>query len=399
MKAALLILLTIGSVAFIIIDLNPNDMKNINSFLKSQVDNHQTPSIQYAFFDTDSIVYELRYGLKNIKSKVPVDSSTTYHLYSITKTFTALAVLQLVQSGRIELGNPVSRYLPEFPYGQKITVEQLLSHTSGIPNPLPLKWIHLPEEHSNFNRDRFFADVFKANPKLDFEPGAKFKYSNLGYVILGQIVEKISGQSFETYVNEKIIEPSDIASSDLSFDLVPSKHSVGYQKWWSFTNAIFGLLFDKEKFMGKREDRWKPFKPFYNNGTPYGGLFGSSTGLIKYAQTLMQPASKLLNDSYKKMLFTGKIIKEKPTGMALSWFTGTLKGHRYVAHAGGGGGYYVELRIYPDLGVGSVIMYNRSGMTDERVLSQADAFFITENVSIQNQQFFSEEQNTLNNKF
>jgi D-alanyl-D-alanine carboxypeptidase len=385
MKTVLIFLLTIGSILFIIVDFNARDMKNINSFLKSQVDNHQTPSIQYAFFDTDSIIYELRYGLTNIKTKAPVDSSTTYYLYSITKTFTALAVLQLVQEGKIELGNPVSRYLPGFPYGQKITVEQLLSHTSGIPNPLPLKWIHLPEEHSNFNRDKFFADVFKANPKLDFEPGSKFKYSNLEYVILGKLVEKISRQSFETCVNENIIAPSDIASTDLSFDLPQSTHAVGYHKWWSFTNAIFGFLFDREKFMGKKEGRWKPFKPFYNNGTPYGGLFGSATGLMKYAQALMQPASKLLNDNYKKLLFTEKIVSNKPTGMALSWFTGTLKGHRYVAHAGGGGGYYAELRIYPDLGVGSVILYNRSGMTDERILNHTDGFFITENVSIQNQ--------------
>ena len=144
--------------------------------------------------------------------------------------------------------------------------------------------------------------------------------------------------------------------------------------------AIFGFLFDKEKFMGKREGQWKPFNLFYNNGTAYGGMFGSAQGLIKYEQTLLQANSVLLDDKYKQILFTESFKQNKPTGMSLSWFTGSLKGNRYYAHAGGGGGYYIELRVYPELGVGSTIMYNRSGMTDVRILDQADGFFIAEKI-------------------
>jgi D-alanyl-D-alanine carboxypeptidase len=373
-----LIFLAIGIMGFSVIDFKSYTMKNINTFLKDQVDNHQTPSIQYAFFDTDTIIHELRYGMKNVKAKEQVDASTMYHLYSVTKTFTALAVLQLAQTGKVELSKPVSFYLPEFPYLKEITIQQLLSHTSGIPNPLPLKWIHLANEHDGFNRDSFFDDVFKANPKLAFDSGTDFKYSNLGYVFLGQLVERVSGQSFETYVTENIIARSGISPSDLNFRIQQSSHAVGYHKWWSLSNAIFGFLIDKEKFMGEKEGRWKPFKLFYNNGTPYGGMFGSAPGLIKYAQTLLQQNSILLNDHYKEILFTESMAKEKPTGMSLSWFTGSLKGNRFFAHAGGGGGYYVELRVYPELGVGSVIMYNRSGMKDERILDKTDSFFITE---------------------
>jgi len=342
------------------------------------VDNQLTPSIQYAFFDTGSVIYELRYGFRNLKTEEQVDVSTNYHLYSVTKTFTALSVLQLAQEGKVGLGKPVSCYLPEFPYSGLITVEQLLNHTSGIPNPLPLKWIHLAEENSGFNRDKFFLEVFKTHPGLDFEPGTKFKYSNLGYVFLGQLVEKASGQTFENYVRANIFERSGVNPSDLSFKLEPSIHAVGYHKWWSFSNAIFGLLIDKDKYMNKREGKWKPFKYFYNNGISYGGMFGSAHGLIRYAQTLMQTNSVLINNHYKKILFTETVTQNKPTGMSLSWYVGSLKGNKYFAHAGGGGGYYVELRLYPDLGAGSVIMYNRSGMTDKRILNKADSFFITE---------------------
>ncbi len=377
----ILILITIFALGFFTVYLLGNksyNMNNINRFLKDQVDHHQTPSIQYAFFDTGKVIYELHYGFKNLKSKEPVEASTHFHLFSITKTFTALAILQLAEAGKIVLNKPASAYLPGFPYPNTITVEQLLSHTAGIPNPLPLKWIHLAEEHPGFKRDSFFAEVFKAHPKLDFEPGTKFKYSNLGYVLLGQLVEAVSGQPFEDYVKKHIVDQGGIDPSGLSFHLNPSSHAVGYHKWWSLTNALFGFLIDKAKFMGGKEGKWKPFNLFYNNGTAYGGLFGSASGLIQYAQTLLKPNSVLLNDQYKEILFTERDVRNKPTGMSLSWFTGNLKGNKYFAHAGGGGGYYCELRVYPELGVGSVLLYNRSGMRDERILDRADAFFITE---------------------
>lgn len=230
-------------------------MKNINDFLIQQVEKHQTPSIQYAFFDTDSIIFEKRYGWLNIKKAAQVDASTTYHLYSITKTFTALSVLQLAQAGKIDVNKSIAFYLPAFPYSKEITIKQLLSHTSGIPNPIPLKWIHIAEEHHECNRNNFFADICMANPKLVFEPGTDFKYSNLGYVFLGQLVEQVSGQSFETYVTENIMEPCSISASELNFEIRPATHAIGYHKWLSFSNAIFGFLIDKKKFMGKREGK------------------------------------------------------------------------------------------------------------------------------------------------
>lgn len=380
MKSLFFFAFTIMVISILtLINIKSYNMKNINSFLKDQVDNHQTPSVNYAFFDTNSIIYEMKYGLKNIKYNEPVNETTMYHLFSVTKTFTALAVLQLAQLGKIELSKPVSLYLPEFPYSREITVKQLLSHTAGIPNPLPLKWIHLDIEHNTFSRDQFFAKIFSTNPKLCFDPDTGLKYSNLGYVLLGQLIERVSGTTFENYVTENIIKPSGIASTELSFQIEPTSHAIGYHKWWSLTNAIFGLLINKEKFMGKKEGKWKPFKYFYNNGIAYGGMFGSASGLIKYAQALLPNNSILINDYYKNLLFTETTVNDRKTGMSLSWFTGTLKGNKYFCHAGGGGGYYVELRVYPQLGVGSIIMFNRSGMKDERLLDKTDAFFITGN--------------------
>lgn len=150
-------------------------MKSIQDFLKHQVENNETPGIYYALFDTSAIICKEKYGFANVKSKTPVNDLTTYNLFSVTKTFTALAVLQLAQTGIIQLDAPVSDYLPEMPYQAKITVRQLLNHSAGIPNPLPLRWIHLSSEHDKFKRDNFFNEVFKSHQKLDTKPGTKFK--------------------------------------------------------------------------------------------------------------------------------------------------------------------------------------------------------------------------------
>jgi CubicO group peptidase (beta-lactamase class C family) len=228
-------------------------MENISVFLKQQVDQQQTPSVQYAFFDSDSIIYEFCNGLANVKTGKPVDASTTYHLYSITKTFTALAVLQLVEKGKINLEDRIINYLPDFPYSNKITIEQHLSHTAGIPNPFPLRWIHLTEEHRGFDRNAFFKEIFRKNLKLLSEPGTKFKYSNLGYVLLGLLIEKITGELFEDYIQENIIGPIGVTRDNLGFEIDPSVHAIGYHKWWSISNLILGALIDKQKFMGEKE--------------------------------------------------------------------------------------------------------------------------------------------------
>lgn len=352
-------------------------MKSINDFLKQEVDKNKTPSIQYVFFDADSTIYEFRDGYSNIKAATKINAATTYHLFSITKTFTALAVLQLAQSGKIRLDEPMINYLPGFPYANEITVGQVLSHSSGIPNPLPLRWTHLPAEHVGFDRNRFFHQVFRKNNKLKFVPGTNFSYTNLGYVLLGQLIETLSGKKYETYITENIFDKAVADDTELSFTIDPSVHAKGYQKYWSPTNALLGFLIDKKKYMGPAEGRWKPFNPFYINGTSYGGMIGSANGLVKYARALLSNDQGLLDEGYKEILFSESIIHNKPTGMSLSWFTGDLKGNKYYTHAGGGGGYYVELRIYPALGVGSTILYNRTGMSDERMLDKTDSFFLT----------------------
>jgi D-alanyl-D-alanine carboxypeptidase len=367
---------TIGILLFITYQHHYKTMTTLNTFLHQQAEQGKTPSIQYAIFDADKVIYQTHAGASDIRSGALADSNTTYHLYSITKTATAVLVMQLAAEGKLDLQKPIADYLPGFRYDKRITVLQLLNHTSGIPNPMPLQWIHTAAEHDAFDRDSYFDNIILDHNKLEFEPGTKFNYSNLEYIILGQLIEKITGQSFEEAVQERIITKCGIESTSLHFAIDSNTHATGYHPYWSVSYAILNLMIDKNKFMDPRVGKWKPFKPFYNNGTAYGGLIGSATGLRQYAQALLKENSPLLNDLDKQKMFAENMINGKGTGMSLSWFTSQLNGHRYVTHAGGGGGYYTELRLYPDLGIGSLIMYNRSGMRDVRALDQADSYFL-----------------------
>lgn len=362
--------------------MNNLDKRNqAESFLKGQIEKDKTPCVHYAIFTRDSIIYKFQSGLANIEKQIQVSESTTFNAYSVTKTFTALAVLQLSEQGKLDLDKPVKNYLTDFPYPSDITVRQLLTHSAGIPNPIPLSWIHLTDEHTRFERNLFFKNIFEKNNTTKANPNEKFNYSNLGYVLLGQLIEAVSGLSYEQYIKDNILKMIGIKTNELDFFITDTdNHAKGYHKKLSFSNAILGLLINKSKYMDRTVGKWKSFKNLYVNGSSYGGLIGTSSGFVKYIQGLLQTDSKLISADSKQELFKENYTtNNKPTGMCLAWFKGELNGKKYFSHAGGGGGYYCEIRIYPCLGIGSVIMFNRTGMTDERILNKVDKFFIGEN--------------------
>ncbi len=352
-------------------------MDGLQKVLLEHVKENKSPSIQYILFDKDCIIMRYSYGFADIEGKKEVDEKTTYNAYSVTKTFTALAILQLAEQKKVELEQPVLRYIPGIPFGSDITVRHLLTHSSGIANPMPLSWIHLKSEHKAFDRNRFFEEILSKNSRTRSEPNEKYAYSNLGYVLLGQIIEKVSGTIYEEYITHNIINILGVAESDLGFETTDNvRHAKGYHKKSSFSNLILGFLIDRAKYMSKPEGKWVRFRDFYVNGPSYGGLIGTPYAFVKYIQELLHPDCRLISDKYRKMLFTENYTNNGvPTGMCLSWFTGRLNGNKYYTHAGGGGGFYCEIRIYPDSGTGSVVFFNRTGMSDKRFLDKPDKIF------------------------
>lgn len=353
-------------------------MNAVETLLTNEVEKSKTPSVQYLFFGRDGVIQAFRNGLADIKNNRRVDEHTTYHAFSVTKTFTALAVLQLAEQGILNVEDPIAKHLPSFPYPSEITIRQLLTHTSGIPNPVPLNWIHTVGENVSFDRNQFFDQIMKKHSKTRFQPNMRFHYSNLGYVILGQMIERTQGMSYEHYVTENILQKLDVKPHEIGFRIPAAPvNPKGYHKRISVSGLVLGLLLNTGKYMQEAEGMWRLFRDFYVNGVAYGGLIGTPLAFGRYIQELLTPSCVLLSEAYKKMLFTENRTRDgKPTGMCLSWFKGQLNRVDYFAHAGGGGGYYCEIRIYPSLGVGSVIMFNRTGMRDERFLDRLDCYHI-----------------------
>lgn len=349
-----------------------------NTILAEVIRKNKAPALHYVIFSKDSVIHSFYDGLADVKAQKKIIDSTSFHAYSVTKTFTALSVLQLAAQNKLDINQPVAGFLPGFPYPSDITVKHLLAHTSGIPNPVPLRWIHHAADHDSFDRDAFFKEVARRHVKVKSPPGEKFAYSNLGYVFLGQLIEKVSGLKYEDYVRQHIIQPLGLLPGDLDFTVNDaSRHAKGYQKKNSLMYFLLGFFLDKKEYMDKPEGNWVPFRLNYVNGSSYGGLTGTPMAFAAYIMQLLDPGSKIISGEYKKILFTeNRLNNNKATGMCLSWFTGRLNGQPYYTHAGGGGGYYCELRIYPGAGMGSVIMFNRTGMTDERFLDNVDKFFI-----------------------
>jgi len=352
----------------------------IDNLLTKEVTDSKTPSVRYLIFDKDKILHSFHYGNADILNQKPVSEQTTFLGYSITKTFTALAIMQLADQQKIDLDLPVIKYLPDFPYNPEITVRQLLNHTAGVPNPIPLSWIHLAADHASFDSKAFFQKIYRKHAKTKSRPNARYAYSNLGYVLLGEIIESVSGNSYQEYVQKNILDRLKLNPGDLSFAIAdPGMQAKGYHKRNTVLYFMLDLFLDTDKFMDQKEGKWKSFKSNYVNGAAYGGLIGTPNALVKYIQELLQPESKLISNAGRKEMFTENYTSNgKATGMCLSWFKGRLNGNTYLAHAGGGGGYYCEIRIYPEKGIGSVIMFNRTGISDERFLDKTDKFIVDE---------------------
>jgi D-alanyl-D-alanine carboxypeptidase len=189
------------------------------SYLTALAKASKTPGMQYVVVNATDVVFEYAGGWADIHRQAPLDAATTMMAYSMSKTITAVAVLQLVEAGQVGLDDPVERYVNSFPYGPSVTVRQLIGHTSGIPNPIPLRWVHPAARHGSFDENAALAAVLHDYPRLSFEPGTKYAYSNIGYWLLGKVIERASGETFAAYVSECILRPLGDALARLRQDV------------------------------------------------------------------------------------------------------------------------------------------------------------------------------------
>lgn len=207
------------------------------------------------------IVYQKAFGLADLEFSVPLQPDMVFHLGSITKQFTAVAILQLAEQGKLSLQDSIQKFIPDYPAkGHTITIEHLLTHTSGIKDYMPFhtdkafleRWDVTPKQ---------LIDTFKNDP-LDFEPGTRFAYSNAGYYLLGYIIEKISGKTYQNYITDNILRPLDMTRSyfDTAGIVIP-KRVKGYRQ----DGAVY-----------KNADYWSPSMEY-----AAGGLISNTGDLFK----------------------------------------------------------------------------------------------------------------------
>lgn len=204
----------------------------------AKIDEVMTAAQKYRLFngsalvaENGKVIYKKGLGLANMEWNIPNTPDTRFRLGSITKQFTATLILQLVEQGKVRLDGKVSDYLPAYrkDIGEKVTIHQLLNHTSGIPS-----YTGLPGFFNDVSRNPFTVDDFikkYASNNLDFEPGNKFSYNNSGYFLLGAIVEKVTGQAYEKALKERILDP--LGMKNTGYDhhgTLIEKRASGYQK-------------------------------------------------------------------------------------------------------------------------------------------------------------------------
>lgn len=330
----------------------------------------QAPGTQYLAVDASGPVAESFGGWADRARGRPVDAATTMTAYSMSKTITAVAVLQLVESGRIALDDPVDASL----YGGGITVRHLLAHTSGVPNPLPLRWVHPVARHASFDEKAALDAVLAAHPRARSRPGDRFAYSNIGYWLLGPLVARASGRPFTAYVAERVLEPLGIGPDTLGYAIAdPERNARGYLKRWSAFNLVKGFLIDRE-LIGPANGSWVEILPHYVDGPAFGGLIGTARAFGKLLIDLLRPRSAILGERGRALLFEPQRRNDgRPVAMTLGWHIGETRGISYYFKEGGGGGFHSMMRIYPKEGVGSVVLGNGAGFDAGAHLDAADA--------------------------
>lgn len=353
--------------------------ENLKQYLDTYTASN-VPGLQYLVVDANRTLFEYSGGWADIQGEKPMQADTTMMGYSMTKTFTAVAILQLVEQGKLSLDDEMDTYLPDTPYqGKHITIRQLVSHTAGIPNPIPLRWVHLVEEDADFDSDAALAQVLRDNPELKSEPGEAFAYSNLGYWLLGEIIENVTGQPYREYVREHILAPLQIPQNELDFVIHDSNlHSKGYLARYSFTNLAKGLVTDSN-IWGAYEGNWLILKSHYLNGPSVGGLLGTPRGFSLFLQDQLREESVLFSPKTKKLLESQQTdLTGNPIPMSLGWHIGETDSVLYYFKEGGGGGFHCEMRIYPSLQIATLVMVNSTDFNSNKFLNNVDSVFLNE---------------------
>ncbi|MGM0420814.1 MAG: serine hydrolase domain-containing protein [Bacillota bacterium] len=313
--------------------------QKLDGAIQMSLEKNRIPGLAVAALQNGEVVYSRGFGQKGKRGGEEITEDTPFYIGSISKSFTALAIMQLVEAGQIELDKPVREYLPFFQVDQagfqgEITVRHLLHHRSGLTESEYIA--DLPGDMT------IAAGVRDLNGmKLSGNPGENFSYFNPNYNILGLIIEEVSGQSYEDYLTENILQPLDMGNTYLYQEEIEEVVVSGH-------GAVFS-------FPVQREEQFKRYD------LPSGYIVSTANDMAKfllYQQHGEYNGRQLLSSAGHKLMHTpggGGL-----TGYGMGWKMGEKFGYRIVEHGGSLYNYSSNLAILPDEDVGVIILLNQN---------------------------------------
>ena len=285
------------------------------------------------------------YGQANMEWKIPNEANTKHRLGSITKQFTAVLILQLANQGKVDLQANLSTYIPDYPkeVGEKITVHQLLTHTAGVPNYTSFPDFFATKSRNPHNIEELVG-IF-SNLPLDFAPGAQFSYSNSGYVLLGVIVEKVTGKTYEAALEEMIFKPLGMTNTGYDHhNQILENRAAGYEKAGSaYVNA-----------------------DYLDMSIPYaaGSMYSTVEDLFLWDQALY--TEKVLPKKYMDLMFT-PFVEAMGMHYGYGWMVGkvplgeTGKEQDIITHGGGINGFNTLISRLPKNKEVIILLNNTGG--------------------------------------
>lgn len=338
---------------------------SIDVFIKEKMVQLNIPGLQLAVIRNGKIDKSKSYGFASLEHQVETSSRTTFSINSMTKAFVGVAIMQLQEQGKLNVKDPISKYMDDIPNDWKsITIEQILSNTSGLPNNIDEKEQVLGggDENSNW-------EMVKKLP-MEFNPGEKFSYNQTGYYILGKIITSQSGRHFTKFIEENQFKPCSMVSTRFgdSNDVIPNN-----------SNSYSTIYNDGGKWIndGKLHNTYATFPLFFRTAT---GIISTSEDLAKWLIALQ--SGKLLNkpSSIDQMSATARLnngniggFNKLTNGYALGWPTVVREEHPALAPVGG---MRSALFVYPQDNLSIVVLTNLQGSSPEWFIDEIAGFYL-----------------------
>lgn len=289
------------------------------------------------------VIYRKAFGLADLELNVPMRPEMVFRIGSVTKQFTAIAILQLMEQGKLSLQDEITKYIPDYPmHGHSITIEHLLTHTSGIKS-----YTNVPMFREMIRTDMKPEEIIEKNKALpmEFAPGTRWNYNNTGYIMLGYIIEKVSGKTYAEYLQENFFTPLGMSSSYYGDDTkIIKNRAAGYQPGEGGTvNA-----------------------DYLSMTLPYAAGSIMSTVDDLYRWNLALHSYKLVKKETLDMAHTSyKLADGKSVGYGYGWSLSELQGSRSIEHGGGINGYLSYAIYLPEEDVFVALLSNNNGQAPE----------------------------------